>query len=319
MDAWSRSQRKDSVENAERIMNEAEKRGVHPSTYMYTTLINAIAHSDHIVDGPERAKEILLKMKADYESGMNPECEPEIATFAALMKCWEMTGRRDAPEQIEAIIMHLHELRSHKQFSNLTLSYSCFRVALSKWAAEASSRADAGDRALKLLSLADEYCEAGKIESFQLRHCYHLAMVTLARSRDSGKALKAYNLLNKMRQRGSNPRAQEFEQVLRACKETGMLEGATDEQKQEALRIANLAFREFRESRLQPDECVYKEMIDLHRTLLGGEHQQEAREKLVQSVFCNAPDTIQRSKAIHIALKEVLSGPSCRELVEMSS
>ena len=67
MDAWSRSQREVAVENVERVFSDAEHRGFRPTTYMYTTLINSLAHSDHIVDAPERAKAILVKMKADFE------------------------------------------------------------------------------------------------------------------------------------------------------------------------------------------------------------------------------------------------------------
>lgn len=227
MDAWSRSERADSVENVERILGEAKKRGIHPTTHMYTTLINSFAHSDQIVDAPERAKAILVNMKSDFESGKNSECEPTIATFSALLKCWEMSGRRDAPDEIEAIIRHLHELHYHNQHSKLTLNFTCFRFALSAWAS--SGRADAGERAAALLSLAREYCNAGKIESYQLQNCYLLALVAISKSHDTEKAVKASSLLEKVREEGRKPRMQELEQVLRTCEEAGALDEATVE------------------------------------------------------------------------------------------
>lgn len=281
---------------------------------MYTALIAAFAWCDQISDGPERAEAILAQMQADYESGKNPDCRPSDVTFSAFLKCWETSGRSDAPEKMEAILMHLNELQEHTQYHHLTPTYTAFKHVISAWTKVADARSDAGDRALKLLDMVDEEFDAGKIEGFHAIDCYNNVLLAIARSHDVEKASKAYSLLKRMKGK-HYLRARDFHAVLSACRQTGTLEGITETKKQEALRIASITFLEFLELGMSPEEDLYREMLGLHTTLLKDEDSLSTREKLVQGIFSQAPRVIQHSEVIHAALKPAVSAALYNDLI----
>lgn len=305
MNAWVKSRREDSADNVERIMKEVEKQGIQPTEHMYTTLMNSFAGS---IDGPEKAEAIITQMQSDYESGKNPLCKPTSVAFAAYLKCLGMSVREDTPDKMDAVLMHLQALKEHKEYRELSINYSSFKNTLFAWQTSAPGRPDAGDRAYKLIKMVDEHARAGKLEEEHVMHCYNIAMVTMARCPDGEKAAKAYNLLRRLREGGYRLRERDFHAVLLACKEVGTVKGVRDLQKKEAFRIANATFLECMGSGCRPDEALYKEMIDLHGTLLdAGEDAQATRDQHLRGMMSDAPMAIQQSELIQSSVRSILS------------
>ena len=303
MNAWSRSGRKDAFDQTARIMEEGEKLGLPPSTHSYTTLINALALScDQIEDAPERAEALLAQMQSDYESGQNPLCRPTDAAFSAVIKCWQASGREEAPDHIDAIVMRMKELFEKDAFEGVDINFSAFRHAILAWMKFTDRRPDAGDKATKILDIVEEHHKAGKLETSFALHCYNSTLITIARSRDGEKATKAYLVLKRMKDK-LRVRQKDYRAVLSACRETGVLPEATDAQKEEAFRIANITFLEYLESGLSPIEDVYWEMIGLHHTLLPGGEFSSKRTFLVANIFLSAPRKIQKSRNVRCALR----------------
>ena len=314
MDAWSRSNRDDSVEQAARIMKEGENHGFQPTNYSYTTLMNALANSGR-EDAPEIAESLLGQMQSDFASGKNPHCKPTDAPISAVIKCWELSAKPEAPDRIDAIVERLKDLSNHQGYTNLDLNYSSLKHAILAWMKFTDIRPDAGDRATKYLELVDECSQAGKLEAHFALHCYNAVLVTIARSRDGEKAGKAYSVLKRMEQT-QYLRSRDYHAVLSACNETGVLEEATREQKEEAFRIANVTFLEYLESKLKPDEDVYNDMFRAHTTLLDGDGSQQEREMLITTIFTNSPEKIQQSQKVRAALRPALSASKYEEIIK---
>lgn len=305
MDAWGRSRRDDAVEQAARVMKEGEKYGFQPTVYNYTTLMNVLAHSGRD-DAPEAAEALLGQMQSDFESGRNPHCRITEASISAIIKCWELSGKPEGPDRIDSIVKRLKDF-------DVDLNYSSLKHAVLAWMKITNSRPDAGDRAIKYLDLVDEGCERGQLEVFHALHIYNAVLVTIARSRDGEKAGKAYDVLKRL-EHNHYLRARDYRAVLSACNETGVLEEASQEEKSEAFRIANVIFLEFVESKLRPDEEVYTEMFRVHTRLLDGDESQQERERLLAAIFTNSPDKIQQSPKVRAALRPALSAAKYEEI-----
>jgi hypothetical protein len=201
----------------------------------------------------------------------------------------------------------MKELSAHTEYRHLTLNYNSLRCAIMAWLHSTDRRLEAGEKAVALLELVDEILYSGRLEAHHALHCYNSVIVTVARSLDSDKAPKAYNILKRMEQQSLKPRSRDYRAVLSACSQTASTENVSGLQKQEAFRLANLTFLEYLESGLQADVDVYKEMIGLHTTLMIGDDKEENREKLVSAIFSNAPPTIQQSESIQSSLRAALS------------
>lgn len=315
MDAWARSRRDDAVDQAARVMEFGEECGFQPTDYTYTTLINALAYSGR-EDAPELAETLLGQMQSDFDSGKNHLCKPTDAPISAVIKCWELSGKPEAPDRIDAIVERFKYLSdNHKGYSNLNLNYSSLKHAILAWMKITDKRPDAGDRATKYLDVVDKCNQEGKLEIHFAIHCYNAVLVTIARSRDSDKAGKAYTILKRMEEH-LYLRSRDYRAVLSACNETAALGEATLEQKEEAFRIASLTFLEYLESKLKPDEGVYNDMFRVHMALLDNDDSQQEREMFMGTTFSSSPIEIQQSSTVRAALRAALSTAKYEEIIK---
>jgi len=314
MNAWSRSGRDDAVEQAARIMREGEKHGFQPDAYSYTTLINTLAFSGRR-DAPEIAESLLGQMQADFESGKNPNSRPTEGPISAVLKCWELSERPEAPDRIDAIVRRATDLFSQdKSLIALELNYSSLKHGITAWMKRTDNRPDAGDRATMYLDIVEKCVNDGKLEGHFAIHCYNAVLVTIARSRDGDKAGKAYHVLKRL-EKAHYVRSRDYRAVLSACLETASLNETTADQKKEAFHIANVTFLEYLESKLKPNEDVYNDIFRVHATLLEGDDLQQERETLICSIFTKSPNVIQQSIKVRAALRAALSMDTYKDLV----
>ena len=151
------------------------------------------------------------------------------------------------------------------------------------------------------------------LESYQAKHCYSIALNTIAQSLDASKATKAYELLDSMRAKNYHFGWREYAAVLSACTSTGTLESAMNEDKHAAFRVACKSFHAYVEGGSQPHKMVYQEIIRAHGTLLEAN---ETREELVAALFKNAPLSIQSSPEVRKTLQSTISDAAYQQLVE---
>jgi pentatricopeptide repeat protein len=95
LNALQKSNQSDTVERAERIVNDIAL----PNTVMYTTLLNIYAQNGSV----EKALNLVHQMQLDFESGKNKNCLPDMHTYATVLNALQKSKRFDAAEIAEKL------------------------------------------------------------------------------------------------------------------------------------------------------------------------------------------------------------------------
>jgi pentatricopeptide repeat protein len=95
IDAWSKSNDPDALNRARQIFNAMEE----PNSVAYNSLCNLYAEVGDI----DEVFRLYEAMQADFDSGMNTTCCPDVHTYATILKALQKSNRPDAIEKAEQV------------------------------------------------------------------------------------------------------------------------------------------------------------------------------------------------------------------------
>ena len=123
-DCWAKSTDLDAGDRAEAILHRMR---VPPSVHTYTTVIQAFARSQH-PDKALRAQAVLQRMKDDFRIAKNPDAQPTIVAYNALMNACEFTfgDIHDVEQAFKVACLAFDEMRSAPDLKMDHVTYGSF-------------------------------------------------------------------------------------------------------------------------------------------------------------------------------------------------
>ena len=123
-DCWAKSNDLHAGDRAEAILHRMR---VPPSVHTYTTVIQAFARSQY-PDKAIRAQAVLQRMKDDFRVAKNPDAQPTIVAYNALMNACEFTfgDIHDVEQAFKVACLAFDEMRSAPDLKMDHVTYGSF-------------------------------------------------------------------------------------------------------------------------------------------------------------------------------------------------
>jgi len=221
INAWAKSQRKDSIDRALALLHEMETSSkVKPDLLSYSGVISCISKSKRSVDA-KRAEDVLLRLDKHnvapdnviYNQVINihsksgargsaERCEklltimqglandgndkvaPDVRTYNSVLSAW---ANEEGPKEAEKV---LQRLEAHESISPNSISYiTCM---------DAYARVGDAHNNLRLLSMMEKSYEKGNKHAKPSRRAYTSALNALAQSGRGDAGTRAEALVNSM-------------------------------------------------------------------------------------------------------------------------
>jgi len=260
IDAWAKSQDEEAAHKCEVILqwmidyssrsDDSEyKHDLQPNVVSYTSVIDALSKSGKS-GAAERAERILNMMQSKYEDGYE-EVQPNTITFNAVIDAYARTGGAHAAQKAEDLLERMKQLYLDGNVNVQPDVYS-FNSVLFAWSnacqcAGAPQRADAILEKMEEACRDIEHCKIDKAGMVQPNtFCYTSCMNAWGKSKEKGKARRAYEILQRMNQmyragaKHAKPNVVAYTTVINAC---AYSEGS---ERSDAFDIACETFEELR-------------------------------------------------------------------------
>jgi pentatricopeptide repeat protein len=204
IDAWARTPSPDSATRAENILvmldawhKEGLLHKVQATTSSYNSIINAWCLSGRR-DTTENAERILTLLED------NDTLSPDSWSYASVINAYakESAHNFDAANKAEELLKRMHQKYQAYPEESVAPSVRCFNAVLDAHAN--SKEKDAGKRAMKLLSIMEDFYELGKSDFQPDLYSYNLALKALSKARNEKCARQAMELLDKMEKWSKN-------------------------------------------------------------------------------------------------------------------
>ena len=299
--AWGKAKTRTKVEgkeNAERaqfILNqmkeflksiEKEEDGsqyskyVFPDTVVYNAVIDAWSRSKDPIAGT-KAEALLFEMEELQKQGGN--AVPDAITYNSVINCHAASGHINAAKAAEKVLKKM-ELAS-KNGSDVAPNVRTYNQVLKVYSQKSSSPGAAQRADMILMYMLQSEDDAIKPDVFSFSTCLDV----WAKSKEPGKAEKAYAILQKMIQfyetsgnEKMKPNVVTYNTVFNACAFSAF---TADAEKKRALQIAITAFKTMQQSGLvKPDAITYGMMIKCIANLVP---HGKVRNKMASDLFDN--------------------------------
>lgn len=251
---------------------------IAPDTVVYNTVIDAWSRSKDPIAGT-KAEELLFEMEELQRQGSN--VAPDAITYNSVINCHAASGHINAAKKAEKILQRM-ELAA-KNGSKIAPNVRTYNQVLKAYSQRSSSPGAAQRADMILMYMLRSDNDAIKPDVFSFSTCLDV----WAKSKEPGKAEKAYVILQKMiefhKTSGNakmKPNEVTYNTVFNACAFSAF---TAEDEKKRALQIAVIAFNEMKSSDLvKPDAISYGMMIKCVANLVP---QGKIRNKMASDLF----------------------------------
>lgn len=178
----AKSKKSNDAKKAEVVLRELDRHNVSPDNIIYNQVINI--HSKSGVRGSaERCEKLLVVMQGLANDG-NDKVAPDVRTYNLVLSAW---ANEKGPKEAEEV---LQRLESHKSIYPNSISYiTCM---------DAYARVGDAHNNLRVLSMMEKSFEKGNKSAKPTRRAYTSALNALAKSGRGDAGARAEALVNKM-------------------------------------------------------------------------------------------------------------------------
>eukprot|EP00977_Amphora_coffeiformis_P008116 scaffold1818_cov162-Amphora_coffeaeformis.AAC.1 len=320
--AYGRRQTSQSAQQAEELLDRyiAEYRAGNHVIPLENTAFHAVMNAYSKSAQPEQAQKVLQKMTDLSKS--EEECfghlQPDVFSFTILATAWARSRHPDAADKAERLLHHMEQNRLH--VTTLTYNVVLNAIAVShdphkasraakivrkmqqlvarghhphcqpdlytyqSWIHACSRTRGGVPQTMQIFRFLDEQAAAGNIRLRPNAYCFAAAIHAWAYSSEPQKAMRAYELLQDMRQRfeiygqkSCRPNVVVFTSVINAC-----VKPAAYKDKEIAFEIAQLVFEELVRSPYgAPNFLTYAAFLHVCGTALEDEKQRDSHVRRI--------------------------------------
>jgi pentatricopeptide repeat protein len=187
----------DVIEHMYQLHETGKIANLKPTTAIYNALINALGQSTgkNGLRQARRAEQILGEMTKRAEAG-EKDVQPDVRTWATVLRAWARSGLPDAAENIQRIIDKLDSLYQ-KGESTFPPNYVCYTTSIGAWGR--SRRKDALERVEDILTRMEKEYEETQESSVRPNHItYVTAMDAFVRRNERDAAQRAQAIVDRM-------------------------------------------------------------------------------------------------------------------------
>jgi hypothetical protein len=183
----------------ERMMSYSKSKNplLRPSTFTFNTVLAAWESvSQTSPEAPQKALDLLQRLKTLYDAGWGRDAMPDRITYRRVMTLFAHKGDGD---QVETLLEELYTLylESGQQFDNLRPTTPFFTLVLYAWSK--SKDPHAADRATVILERMLELEENGDIKGFQVNAaCFNIVMICWSKQRSDESAVRVQALFDRL-------------------------------------------------------------------------------------------------------------------------
>eukprot|EP00986_Skeletonema_menzelii_P016391 scaffold14433_cov156-Skeletonema_menzelii.AAC.2 len=162
----AKSKRSTDIKRAEDILHQLDKHNVAPDNVIYNQVINI--HSKSGAKGSAKRCEKLLTVMHGLANDGNDKVAPDVRTYNLVLSAW---ANEEGPEEAEQV---LQRLESHKSINPNSISYiTCM---------DAYAKVGDAHNSLRVLSMMEKSFEKGNKNAKPTRRAYTSALNALAKS-----------------------------------------------------------------------------------------------------------------------------------------
>lgn len=198
LEAWSKASDDEAKEHADEILAQMETvsqrfpQAQYPNSYSFSNAILAWSKAPGEASA-ERAEALLETVVGKYENGCLPEgSEPELIAFNGVLSAWGRLGRVDKTEKVFQDLRRLSEVCENLQPDSVSYNNVIHSYLRSN---------DKGLALARILEIVDEMEQADS-DALSIRPdslSYSLVLKAWVQSKHPDAALRAYDMLSKMR------------------------------------------------------------------------------------------------------------------------
>jgi pentatricopeptide repeat protein len=186
--AYIKSGREDSVAQAERLLSLAEQRGLSNDSYLYNSVLDAWAMSNH-VDAAQKAESILH----DMEKAGNINT----VSYNTVIKAWKRSTRKDAATCAEALLNRMENL--HRNDYTLNVGPDVYTYTSVIQCYTKTNTPQSASKAVALFTRMIDACRAGNENLKPNTITLNVVLDALAKTGDPRSAEKAEEILTMFR------------------------------------------------------------------------------------------------------------------------
>ena len=193
----------DSPERAEGVLRrlyEFHESGkmpsLKPTTAIYNAVINAISRSPRRrVFYAKRAEQYLKEMHERYANG-EEDVQPDVRTWAAVLRSWSMSGAKDAAENAQRVLDKLEQMYKQGE-TPVRPNYVCYTTVMGAWGN--SRRFDALEKLEGILrKMEDHFTKTQEADMRPNTVSYVSAIDAFVRRNDRNAAKRAQATVDRM-------------------------------------------------------------------------------------------------------------------------
>lgn len=186
--AYIKTGRPDSVAQTERLLSLAEERGLARDSFLYNSVLDAWAMSDHF-DAAVRAEAIL----DDMEKVGNVNT----VSYNTVIKAWKRSSHKDAATRAEALLNRMEQM--HEDDYSLDVGPDVFTYTSVIQCYTKENAPGSASKAVALLNRMIDACRAGNVDLKPNTITLNVVLDALAKTGDRKSAEKAEEILNMFR------------------------------------------------------------------------------------------------------------------------
>lgn len=167
-----------------------------PTTSTYNAVLNALARAPtNKVRHARRAEQLLTEMQ-DRATADEKDVQPNVRTWAAVIRSWAVSGQPDAAENAERVLKRLEQLYSERK-SIVRPNYVCYTTVMGAWGR--SKQRNALDKMESLLKyMENEYERTQEPDIRPNTVSYVTAIDAFVRKGERNSAQKAQETVDRM-------------------------------------------------------------------------------------------------------------------------